>query len=75
MCVKQIVIEYLRKIGADGLCNPEIECGCAIDDIITCGYIDADCVPAQVQQCLGCPDKAICESDCKEFGECLKAMK
>lgn len=34
MTVKEIVIEYLKKNGYDGLYNDD--CGCALDDLIPC---------------------------------------
>lgn len=45
--VKEIVVDYLRKIGADGLCNPGSCCGCGLDDFVPCGADMADCVPAK----------------------------
>jgi len=53
MNVKDIVIEKLKAIGADGLCN--IDCGCPIDDLMFCDYgwmstcklSIHDCVPAK----------------------------
>jgi len=39
--VKEIVEEYLRGNGHDGLCNQRIECGCSILDLMPC---DWDCV-------------------------------
>lgn len=36
---KEIVIEYLKKHGYDGLCDPDNECGCTLDDLEPCvGY-------------------------------------
>jgi hypothetical protein len=33
MNVKEMLQKSLREMGADGLCNPDIECGCGIDDL------------------------------------------
>ena len=38
MNCKQIVIDYLKANRFDGLCNPEIPCGCLIDDLAPCGF-------------------------------------
>ena len=45
MNVTEIVLEYLKREGYDGLCKDE--CGCTVDDFMPCGgeYID-DCEPA-----------------------------
>jgi hypothetical protein len=34
--VKSILINRLKEIGADGLCNPGEECGCGMDDLAPC---------------------------------------
>lgn len=45
MNVTVIVKDYLRKIGADGLCREA--CGCGLDDFAPCGDGPlGDCVPA-----------------------------
>ena len=44
------MLEALRekKIGVDGLCNPEIECGCGLRNLVPCGAVDVDdCVAAK----------------------------
>ena len=45
MNVKQIIIEHLKSIGADGLCTDD--CGCGIDDLAPCECWCPDCVPAR----------------------------
>ena len=45
MNVKQIIIEHLKSIGADGLCTDD--CGCGIDDLAPCEQWCPDCVPAR----------------------------
>lgn len=37
MDVKGLIEAYLRVTHRDGLCNPEIECGCTIKDLFPCG--------------------------------------
>lgn len=50
--VLEIVADYLRAHGHDGLCNPEIECGCGLGDLAPCGdYCPSECVPAV--ECAG----------------------
>jgi hypothetical protein len=45
--VKQIVLRYLRQNNCEGLCNPDMECGCGIDDLMPCGpEIHESCRPA-----------------------------
>lgn len=45
MNVRDIVIEYLKKHGYDGLTNDE-ECGCGIDDLFPCEACPDRCEPA-----------------------------
>jgi len=46
MTVKEIVEEWLKEHGYDGLCNPDAECGCALDDLIPCEGACDLCQPA-----------------------------
>lgn len=46
MTVKEIIKEYLTKNGFDGLCSPEHECGCNIEDLVCCYGYCLDCEPA-----------------------------
>ncbi len=50
----EIVKEYLKKNGYDGLCNPEIPCGCGLDDFQPCGEDFAECEPAYKNTCKTC---------------------
>jgi len=45
MNVKEIVIKYLQDNGYIGLDNPDLECGCRLDDeIAPCGEIGMSCM-------------------------------
>ena len=44
--VKTIVEDYLKRNKYDGLCHPDIECGCGIDDLVPCVYNCENCQPA-----------------------------
>lgn len=57
--VKEIVVDYLRKNGYDGLCGDS--CGCGIDDLFPCDYLVADCTTAYQHCCKKCPDAVNCE--------------
>jgi hypothetical protein len=47
MTVKDIIIEKIKQIGADGLCNIESDCGCGLDDLMPCNdQFIYDCEPA-----------------------------
>ena len=38
MTVEDIIQDYIRSIGADGLANVEYEpCGCTLEDLFSCG--------------------------------------
>ena len=55
MTIKDILIEWLKSHGYDGLCNPDISCGCGIrseqDDFMPCGgdYGVSSCEPAMMK--------------------------
>lgn len=43
--VIQIISEHLQSIGADGLVQPDAECGCELDDLVPCCRDFASCAP------------------------------
>lgn len=45
MNCKEIIIEKLKALGADGLCGDD--CGCGIDNLFPCDSCCLDCVPAK----------------------------
>jgi hypothetical protein len=57
MTIKEIVVEYLKASGFDGLAGEE--CGCLIADDCPCGEPPVDvCVPGyRWDSCEKCPDK------------------
>ena len=46
MNVKDIITDFLRGHGCDGLCNPFGECGCDLDVLMPCNEGCGQCVPA-----------------------------
>lgn len=70
MNVKKIITEYLKANGYDGLCNPDLPCGCGLDNLFPCEdceLIMATCQPAYKFDCpvhgtIYGPDKE--KSDC-----------
>ena len=44
MTVEQIVSDWLREHGYDGLCN--LDCGCTLDDLVPCRCINEECQAA-----------------------------
>lgn len=54
--VRGIVEEYLQSHGYDGLCTPDTDCGCGLDDFTPCGIEIGDCIPAykHVNRCSEC---------------------
>lgn len=42
--VIEIVVEYLKSGGYDGLANAEAECGCFLDDLAPCGEMGEHCM-------------------------------
>jgi len=47
--VKDIVLEYLKENGYDGLYNSDEECGCMADDLFLCEGCPAACLPGYDQ--------------------------
>ncbi len=46
-CVRALIQDHLRQIGADGLCNTDEACGCGHEDLCPCDGSPLDCVPAR----------------------------
>jgi len=53
--VMDIVRQYLRREGYDGLVDPDNQCGCLVDDLRPCcpGEISG-CRPGYKRVCRGC---------------------
>ena len=45
MTVREIIVEKLKELGADGLCTHG--CGCGVEDLAPCGSDHSWCVPAR----------------------------
>lgn len=65
MNAKEIIVEYLKKNGFDGLANED--CGCGIDNLCPCGEIQASCSPAKKVLCSNCKAEGCCCRDENEF--------
>lgn len=44
--VAEMLEATLKQMGADGLCNPDLECGCVIGDLMPCSSCCGECVAA-----------------------------
>lgn len=45
--VREMTAQWLRSNNYDGLCNPDGECGCGLDDLMPCQCVnERDCVCA-----------------------------
>jgi len=73
MRVNEIVIDYLRKNGYDGLCGDG--CGCGLDDFAPCDEDFGNCEPAYKVRCHKekCENKNECDGD-DNIG-CFKPIK
>ena len=47
--VGNTIEEWLARIGADGLCNSTLHCGCGDGDLFPCDGIQPSCVPAKLR--------------------------
>lgn len=62
MTLHEIVAEWLREHGYDGLYNTEGPCGCGLDDFMPCNELGMDCEPAYKRRCdAPCPESGDCE--------------
>jgi len=62
--ISEVIVDYLKSVGADGLCCDD--CGCGIDHLSPCNCINIDlCVPAK-KYTGGCKN---CNSTCSNSGE------
>ncbi len=48
MTVREIVIEKLKAMGADGLCDGN--CGCKLNDFMPCNEVQPTCEAAKVSK-------------------------
>ena len=46
MTLQQIVKEWLKRNGYDGLCDCNLECGCSVDEIMPCAEPGTECEAA-----------------------------
>ncbi len=66
MNIKDILIEFMKVNGFTSIVNPDIECGCGIDDLCPCDCIDIeDCQFGYTKKC----DLIKCDQECdnKDF--------
>jgi len=60
MTIEEIIKNYLKENGFDGLCCDACGNGCSIDDMPLCGSFEGSCVPAYKHE-----KPETCLSDCK----------
>ena len=51
MNVREILENFLRAGGYDGLCNLNNECACETDDLFPCDFSGIDCEPGHRVPC------------------------
>jgi hypothetical protein len=51
MNVKEIIVDYLKKNGFEGLYNADGECGCLLEDLMPCGEGGDYCEPGYKRPC------------------------
>jgi len=51
MTVIEIVREYLKREGYDGLFNAESECGCLFDNLAPCSFMCDECEAGYKHPC------------------------
>ena len=58
-----IIQEFLTLNGFDGLCNPDLECGCGKDELCPCSPCESilTCRPAYKHICTDCPNTGSCD--------------
>ena len=75
--IDEIIYDYLKSIGADGLCNLDYECGCGLEDgLFPCESAIPECVPAKLIKCKTCKTSGQCEYQSEYAAdECYFAME
>ena len=74
MDCKEIVVEYLKANGFDGLAGEG--CGCSIEDFGCCDESFGDCVPAYARKCIGEQCAHSCDAyDGAELTSCFSTEK
>lgn len=63
--VKDALEAYLKVNGYDGLCNPEVGCGCVLVDLCPCESDFSMCEPGYLcdQNCETCNEDCDCRDD------------
>ena len=61
MNVKQIVLQYLKENGYDGLASDDGECGCDLENLMPCGFQDTFCEAAHKEK--PAPDSEFADCD------------
>lgn len=65
-----IVEDWLRQHGYEGLCNLGCDCGCGVGYIMPCGCPDlGDCRPAYEVRCGKCDEAGTCKKYAELLGE------
>lgn len=72
MTVKEIIIKYLKENGYDGLCSPEFECGCEIDDFYPCDALNGECEAGYKKLCTDCSEQECEYRHEKSWCICIK---
>ena len=71
--IKEIIEDFLRENGYDGLYNIENECGCEVGDLFPCGNPhEIDCRAGYKQPCRICDQN--CDFHIGPKKECLMVM-
>ena len=60
MNAKMIVEEWLREHKFDGLCNPDVPCGCLCGDLAPCDALFAECQPGHREDV---DEHSVCDCD------------
>jgi hypothetical protein len=62
MTVTEILKDWLKSHGYDGLCHEDGECGCLIDDLGPCGEVGGTCKAGVLGKCN--PETCANDGDC-----------
>lgn len=66
--VSEMVAEWLRDHGYQGLVRDDLECGCGLGDLMPCGVCDADgCAAAHEFRCRECASSDRCDKSNGDF--------
>jgi hypothetical protein len=80
LSMREIVVLYMKRNGFTALCNPDLDCGCTLDDFIPCGNDMCNLDDCKVAYHKKCTPDACNNTECENktdgvHGPCITMRK